>query len=238
MRRAGWTPRDRTAAARQALWDTHNSGAGLDRYGSEMTQPHEPAARWASRLLLLVFWLAVLIAGSRNPGYTQVQDHVSNLASFGADPAWVGILAIAAFGAADVVGAVVAAATSRFSAAALVVAGVAGLTIAAARIHCLGGAAGCLQSGPGDSSWTDTVHSGAVAVNALAFAVAMVALAGARWRARDRARAALMVVMVVGSIGCLLASLDGQAVGAWQRGWLLINTGLLVWVTAPRRTPA
>jgi hypothetical protein len=43
-----------------------------------------------------------------------------------------------------------------------------------------------------------------------------------------------MLALVVVSLGCLLGSLDGAAVGLWQRAWLLINTGLLLWVTASR----
>ncbi len=201
-----------------------------------MAQPGRSAGRWAVRLLLLVFWLAVLVGGRGNPGYSHLQDHVSNLASFGAHRAWLGILAIAAFGAADVVAGWVVGTASRFAAGALVVAGAAGLAIAGFRIHCLGGAAGCRQVGV-DDGWTDTAHSGAVAVNALAFAVAMVVLGVTRWRDGDQRGGALMVALVVVSIGCLLGSLHGEWVGGWQRAWLLINTGLLLWVTASRRLP-
>ena len=58
--------------------------------------------RAAAGVLVLValFWVAVVIAASVNTGYSHSRDYVSALASVGADHAWLGVLAIAAVGAA------------------------------------------------------------------------------------------------------------------------------------------
>lgn len=49
---------------------------------------------------LLAFALLVIVAGAVNPAYLHSRDHVSNLASRGADQAWIGMLAIASFASA------------------------------------------------------------------------------------------------------------------------------------------
>ncbi len=172
-----------------------------------------------------------------NPSYSHVADHLSDLASFGARAPVIGILAIATFGVADAVAARVVISASRTAAVALILAGVAGLVIAAARIHCSEGAAGCPRSVVDDSTWTDVLHGQAVVVNALAFFVAMMACAAGRVGAGRAAwwRPTVVVLAVLG-LGFLSQAIGEGAVGAWQRGWLLTNSVLLLLVTA--RTPA
>ena len=193
-------------------------------------------ARWTVRGLLVAFWALVITGGLINPGYSHWHDHVSDLASFGARAPWVGILAIGSFGLADVVAARVVGGASRWAAGALVVAGVAGLVVAANRIHCTGGAAGCGTSTIDDATWTDSVHAGAVAVNAFAFSLAMVICAlGAVGARRPWSWRAAVVALAMLSLGFLAQSLGTDLAGTWQRGWLLTNTVVLLMVTARPR---
>jgi Protein of unknown function (DUF998) len=195
-------------------------------------------ARWTVRGLLVAFWVLVLVGGQLNPGYAPWRDHVSDLASFGARAPWVGILAIAAFGVADVVAARVVGVSSRWAAVSLVVAGLAGLVIAADRIHCTGGAAGCATSTIDDATWTDSVHSGAVVVNAFAFSLAMLVCAlGTFGAPHSRWWRAIVAGLAVMSLGFLAQSLGTDLAGTWQRGWLLTNTVVLLIVTSRSRDP-
>ena len=192
-------------------------------------------ARVGVRGLLAVFWLLVVSAGALNPGYSHLTDHVSDLASFGARAPWVGILAIAAFGLADLIGARVLAPATRRGAVSLAAAGAAGVAIAVSRIHCSEGAAGCATATVDDNTWTDSVHSGAVIINALAFCVALLACAlGPYGSGRRRGWRALVVVLALLSLFLLSRSVGTDHAGAWQRGWLLTNTGALLLVTLPR----
>jgi hypothetical protein len=201
-----------------------------------MTRLTVDRARWTVRGLLVAFWLLVVLGGAVNPGYSHLHDHVSDLASFGARAAWIGGLAIASFGLADVAAARVVGPGSRWAAAALVVAGVAGVVIALSRIHCTDGAAGCPTSTVADSTWTDSLHAGAVAVNAFAFSLAMLVCAlGAFGVRRSWAWRFSVVVLAVVSPGFLAQSVGTDYVGAWQRGWLLTNTVALLLVTARPR---
>ena len=190
-------------------------------------------ARRGVRVLLAVFWLLVLLGGAVNPGYSHLHDHVSDLASYGARAAWIGGLAIATFGVADLVAARVLVERTRTAAVALVVAGVAGLVIALARIHCGGGAAGCASSTVEDSTWTDSVHAGAVVVNAFTFSLAMIVCAfGAVGLARPLWWRFVVAGLAVLSLGLLAQSVGPDVAGAWQRAWLAVNTALLLLVTA------
>jgi hypothetical protein len=191
-------------------------------------------ARRGVRVLLAAFWLLVLLGGAVNPGYSHLNDHVSDLASYGVRAPWIGGLAIATFGVADLVAARVLVQRSRAAGLALLVAGAAGVVIALARIHCSGGAAGCPTSTVPDSTWTDTVHAGAVAVNAFAFSLAMIVCAfGAVGAVRPPWWRLLVAGLAVLSLGLLAQSVGPDVPGAWQRGWLVVNTVLLLLVTAP-----
>ncbi len=194
---------------------------------------------WVVLALLGTFWGAVIVGGRANPGYSQTDDYVSSLAGFGARAGWIGILGIASFGLADLVGSRAVRHVSGGAGWAMVVAGFSGLAIALARTHCLGGAAGCRQVGADDSNWTDLVHGLAVTVYAGAFAVAVALVAARQWRCGRRVWAAVAVAAVTVSLLCLGAALGESDPGAWQRGWLALNSLLLIAITSlGTRTPA
>ncbi len=205
-------------------------------YGERVAWLTIGRARTLVGVLLLVFWMLVVVAGRLNPGYSALHDHVSDLASFGARAPWLGILAIATFGVADLFGARVVGPGSGWAARALVVAGAAAVLIATFRIHCTAGAAGCAVATLEDATWTDTAHAVAVAVNAVAFSAAMLASAlGQGAAARSWVWRIVVAGLAVVSLALLSQSLGPDLAGAWQRGWLLCNTVALLLVTAPLR---
>ena len=181
-----------------------------------------------------LFWGLVLVAGALVPGYAARQDYVSSLAGRGSSVAVLGVAAIAVLGLAHLA----AAATVRGGPAVpLVLAGLAGLTIAAFRVGCPLDAAGC-SFAPGNriGDAQSGVHGLAVAAYEVALVVAMVAVAVSR-RASDRAFALVTAVATPAS-AVLLLSTGGDANGLWQRAWLLVNTAwlvALVWRTGARR---
>lgn len=171
-----------------------------------------------------LFWLVSLVAGTLVPGYSARADYVSSLAGRGSSVAVFGIVAIAALGLAHLG----AAAVWRGAVAVpLALAGVAGLTIAAFRTACPLGAAGC-GTAPNDApaDLADSVHGLAVVGYEIALLAAMAVVAARSARTRPLA-AALTVAAAVLSVALGL-NIDGPDLGAWQRAWLVVNTGWLV----------
>ncbi len=178
------------------------------------------------------FWLLALVAGALAPGYSVRDDYTSSLAGRGSSVAVLGIAALAVLGLAHLA----AVASMRgVLAAPLALAGVAGLIVAAFRVGCPGGAAGC-SFGANDSpaDLADMVHGLAVVGYEIALVVAMVVVAlggNHRW---SRGFRVLAVVAAVASV-LLLLQTGGADNGLWQRGWLIVNTGWLVAVVATHR---
>lgn len=189
-----------------------------------------------------LFWGLVLLGGALEPGYSHARDFVSRLASFGATWPVIGIAAIAALAFAHAAAALVLRRVgARAAAAALGVAALAGLVVAAFRVHCPGGAAGCRARAAAQDTWTDTVHTYAVTGYEVALLAAMLALA---WWGSRRGHPALAVVSLLAAVASLVTVLriDAPAAGADQRLWLAVSTGWLLsvssgwlWTTAGRR---
>ena len=179
---------------------------------------------------VVLFWGDTLVAGSLAPGYDLTSDYVSSLASRGSAVAPVGIVAIVFLGLAHLL----AAATLRGAIAVpLVLAGLAGLTIAAFRTACPLGAAGCGTAPNTVADLSGTVHSLAVGAYEVFIVVAMVLFAFTR-RRDEKVFALLSILVAVASV-LLLLQTGGAHNGLWQRGWLLVNTGWLVAVLLTRR---
>ena len=157
-------------------------------------------------LALAAFWALVTVGGIVNPGYSQVEDYVSRLAAFGACWPGVGIAAIAALG----------------------MAAACGYVVAAFRIHCQGGAAGCRAAGTAPDAWTDVVHGWAVRGYAAAPVAAMVAAAAQAWSMGRRRIAALGLA----AAGASVVTADRRP-GRWCGPglWLLVSTMWLLVVT-------
>lgn len=193
---------------------------------------------------IAAFWLGTLVAGALAPGYSVREDYISSLAGRGSEVAWIGITTLAVLGTTHLVAATVEAqrgggprdaAESRVVAVPLALAGLAGLTVAAFRTGCPGGAAGCGVTPDGATpDLADTVHGLAVVGYEIALLTAMVAVAVRLARSRPT-MAALTVLAGVASV-LLALQIGGEASGLWQRGWLVVNTGWLVWL-ALRSTP-
>jgi hypothetical protein len=201
------------------------------------------AARVATAAALALFWALVLVGGSVEPGYSQVEDYVSRLASFGARVPALGVAAIGALALAHAAAAdVLRRGRARVAAAALAVAAGAGAVVAAFRIHCTGGAAGCSAPPPAADAWTDAVHGTAVGVYEVALLVAMGALA-VHAALRRRAVAAAASLAAALASAWAFARVDEPMAGADQRLWLAVSTVWLLAVAAglaqlgPHRTP-
>jgi urea transporter len=110
----------------------------------------------------------------------------------------------------------------------LVLAGLAGLTVAGFRTNCPAGAAGCGSAGndpPADLA--QLTHGYAVVTYEIAIVVAMLIVAGGLFARHRPALAALTVAIAALSV-LLALQIGGSDTGWWQRGWLLVNTGWLV----------
>lgn len=178
-----------------------------------------------------VFWIGTLTAGVLAPGYAVGDDYVSSLAGRGSSVAVLGVTALAVLGTAHLV----AAAGLRGAVGGpLTLAGLAGLTVAAFRIKCPGGAAGCgfePDAVPPDAA--DTVHGLAVVAYELGLVAAMVVVAAGLARSR-RGAAVGTLLAALGSV-VLLLQVGGADNGWWQRAWLVVNTGWLVWLVTRAR---
>jgi len=184
--------------------------------------------------LVVGFWALVVVGGLVNPGYSQRRDFVSALASRGADLAWIGVaglvlLPLAHLATLSLLWTRADVAFVRTGAHALFTSVLAGFVVAANRISCPGGAAGCsTDSRLRPTDWMDHLHGWAVGVYGVAMVVAIAsAAADLRWRQGMRGLAVLSAVLAPASAALLLAISLG-ATGGVQRLWLLVNTGWLV----------
>ena len=173
---------------------------------------------------VVLFWLGTVVAGALAPGYAARADYVSSLAGRGSEVAPLGVAALVALACSHFAA---AAAVRGRTAVPLVLAGLCGLAVAAFRIACPLGAAGC-GSGANETvpDLADTVHVYGVLGYEIALVAAMLAVAGRLGRTRPVA-AALTVAAAVASV-VLALNIGGADLGAWQRAWLLVNTGWMV----------
>lgn len=181
---------------------------------------------------VVVFWVGTVVAGALAPGYSARADYVSSLAGRGSEVAPLGIAALLALACAHLAA---AAAVRGRTAVPLVLAGLCGLAVAVFRTGCPLGAAGC-GSGANETvpDLADTVHVYGVYGYEIALVTAMLAVAVRLARTRPAA-AVLTVAAAVASVLLALA-IGGADLGAWQRGWLLVNTSWLA-VAAIRLRP-
>ncbi|MDN5750985.1 MAG: DUF998 domain-containing protein, partial [Pseudonocardia sp.] len=166
-----------------------------------------------------------ILAGALAPGYSARADFISSLAGRGSSVALLGIAALTALGVAHLVA---AASVGGLAAVPLGLAGVCGLVVAWFRTACPLGAAGC-GSGANDApaDLADTLHGAAVVGYEVMLLVAMAVVAG-RLARTGRTPAAVLTV-AAGVVSVVLAlRIGGPDLGAWQRAWLVVNTGWLV----------
>lgn len=179
-------------------------------------------------LLLTLFWVAVLVAGSANPHYSHSRDYISSLASVGAERPWLGMFAIGAVGVALLLTSAFVRPMSRTAAIAVALAGVGYVVAAFARLRCADGAAFC---GVGDRQSTDLentrgyVHEAAVIGSTLLLVIAMTALGIALLRGGRRA-GGIASLVAAGATVVTFALVSGDTPGAEQRIWVAV---MMLW---------
>lgn len=206
-----------------------------------------PRLAFLSRLGVLLFWLGVLAGGALAPGYQQGRDYISALASRGSPVAAIGMAAIASKGLAYLAGALLAgrAWPRRGLRPLLALAGLCLLVVAAFRIGCPMGPAGCGLSSatmvdsapdfkrlevvigeyPLANDLQDRVHYWAVFGFQLCLVVAMVRLALGLIRPAPWPRGLAWVSLAAAPLSTyLLTHTGGSANGLWQRGWAATNS--------------
>lgn len=199
--------------------------------------PASPRTDAPARLAVagvVLFWLATLLAAALAPGYSIRADYVSSLAGRGSEVATLGVASLAVLGTAHLVAALAVRHGARAVAALLALAGLAGLTVAAFRISCPGGAAGCGFDPGVTTDLADRVHASAVLGYEVALLAAMLVTAGQRMRSHPPvAVATLLAAAASVALGLRIGGPDN---GWWQRGWLVVNTGWLVWLVLAARS--
>lgn len=194
--------------------------------GLTPSAPTGPTVRLPAALSVLgvaLFWTGVLVGGALAPGYRQSQDYISALASRGSVVAPIGMAAIAAKGVAYLAGAWLTQRVWRRRALALpmLLAGLSLLVVAAFRIGCPGGAAGC---GFGAAALVDDsgdlIHYYAVLSFEIWLLCAMAALALGAWRGAPWPRwlGWISLPLAIASV-TLLTRTGGEFNGVWQRLW-------------------
>lgn len=185
-----------------------------------------PATRLPTALSVLgvaIFWTGVLVGGALAPGYRQSQDYISALASRGSAVAPIGMAAIASKGLAYMAGSWLTRRVwgRRALALPMLLAGASLLVVAAFRIGCPGGAAGCgfgaaaLADDSGDLIHYYAVLSFEIWLLCAMAVLLLGALRGAPWpRWLGWASAPLAVASVT-----LLTQTGGAYNGVWQRLW-------------------
>ena len=171
--------------------------------------------------------LSIVVGGVINDGYSQGRDYVSALSGRGSTAAFVGVVGLLGFSAANAAAGMTFRRLSTIACSALMAAGVAGFVVAMARISCPDGAARCSLEHDAESDALDTVHAFAVGVYELCFFVGVVAAAVALIRMSDGSvgrsvPVALVVLAVASSI--VIQVMPEQDPGAVQRLWLAINS--------------
>lgn len=189
-----------------------------------------------------LFWTGVLVGGALAPGYRQSQDYISALASRGSVVAPIGMAAIASKGVAYMAGSWLTRRVwgRRALALPMLLAGASLLVVAAFRIGCPGGAAGCgfgaaaLADDSGDLIHYYAVLSFEIWLLCAMAALALGALRGAPW---PRWLGMVSVPLGIASVSLLMRT-GGAFNGVWQRLWAGNNSLwllLVVGLAAGRR---
>ena len=177
---------------------------------------------------LVVFWVALLLAGAASPGYSQRRDYVSSLAAHGVEDAWLGMLAIVAVGVAGLGAAVLLWRVTRAGALALAGAGIGFVVVALVRINCPNGAARCGLGGRFDVHGAPAItHWTAAVVSTVLVLVGASLVAYALWRRQRRAASVTSAVAAAMTLVALLGT-GGQSPGVVQRVWIAVMTVWLV----------
>ncbi len=176
---------------------------------------------------VLLLWGGVLWAGSLAEGYEAGEDNISSLAGRGSSVAACGVTALLAGAVAHLAGAVSVrlSGRSRWCSGFLLSAAAAAGMVAAFRVSCPGGAAGCSTSARRSSDWVDTVHTaGVLGYETFMVSAMLTVAAGALDRAGGWPRwlGVLSLAAAATSVGLLLQT-GGEHSGAWQRAWLAGN---------------
>jgi Protein of unknown function (DUF998) len=191
---------------------------------------------WPVLAGIAAFWLGTIVAGALAPGYSARADYISSLAGRGSEVAGFGIANLLVLGSTHLLAAFVVRGAVRVP---LALAGLAGLTVAAFRTSCPGGAAGCgFEPGAAPPDLADAVHGLAVIGYELALVAAMLTAAVRLARARPALAAGAALAAVVSV--ALALQIGGADNGWWQRAWLVVNTGWLAWLglASVRELPA
>lgn len=188
----------------------------------------------AAGLGVALFWVGVFAGGALIPGYRARADYISAIASRGSPAAPIGIAAIASMALAYLAaGGLVRRTWGRASlAAALALAGAAQLVVAAFRIRCPLGAAGCrFEAVPVVHDAFDALHRDGVLAFEAFLLVAMLILAVGAMRAAPWPRWLGIVSVPLGILSVyLLARTGGVDNGLWQRSWAAVNSAWLLTV--------
>jgi hypothetical membrane protein len=193
----------------------------------------EPGRRWAALVAVLalgglaLFWGALLVAAAVNPAYSHRRDYVSVLAAHGAEHGWLGVIAIAAAGAAMLPVGVLLRRLSPLAAAAIAFAGIGFLVASLSRLDCPNGAAGCGLGGRFSiSGSTEVTHWTATTLGTI-LVLAGIALTGLALLRVGRTLTGLLTLGAgVVTTAAFLAT-GGQTPGAEQRIGIAVATGWL-----------
>jgi hypothetical protein len=176
---------------------------------------------------LAVFWGAIIVAAAVNPAYSHRRDYVSTLAARGAEHGWLGVVAIAAAGAAMLAAGALIRPLSRAAAAAIALAGVGFIVASFARLDCPNGAAGCGLGGRFAISGSTEITHWTASTLATTLLIAGVALTGLAL-VRNRRTIPGLLTLAAGAVtaGAFLAT-GGQTPGEEQRVAIVAATGWL-----------
>jgi hypothetical protein len=193
--------------------------------------PRRVPGTLAAALLVLaglaLFWGALVVAAAANPAYSHRRDYVSTLAAHGAERGWLGVVAIAAAGAAMLPAALLARRLSRVAGLAIGLAGVGFLVVSVTRLDCPNGAAGCGLGGRFEISGSTEISHWTAATVSTVLVIAGIALTGvALLRARHTIAGLVSLAAAAVTTGAFLAT-GGQTPGEEQRVGIAVATGWL-----------
>jgi hypothetical membrane protein len=176
---------------------------------------------------LALFWGALLVAAAANPAYSHRRDYVSTLAAHGAERSWLGVIAIAAAGAAMLPAAFLVQRLSRLAGLAIAIAGLGFLVVSVTRLDCPNGAAGCGLGGRFEISGSTEISHWTAATVSTVLVVVGIALTGvALLRAQHKAAGLVSLAAAAVTTGAFVAT-GGQTPGEEQRVGIAVATGWL-----------
>jgi Protein of unknown function (DUF998) len=176
---------------------------------------------------LALFWGAILAAAALNPGYSHRRDYVSALAARGAEHGWLGVLAIAAVGAAMFAAGALIRPFSRAAGYAIALAGIGFLVVSVTRLECSNGAASCGLGGRFTISGSTEITHWTAATVSTTMLIAGIALTGITLlRNRHTLPGVITLAAGAATAGAFLAT-GGQTPGEEQRAGIVVATSWL-----------